>query len=76
MSRGDCEFVTKTLNAQKLGAQMAIIMDDKKHEGSIVMADNGYGYKVNIPSIFIDYESGDKLKKLLMENEGIEDEET
>lgn len=43
VSRGDCEFVTKTLNAQKLGAQMAIIMDDKKHEGSIVMADNGYG---------------------------------
>jgi hypothetical protein len=29
--RGDCEFVTKTLNAQKLGAQLAIIMDDKNH---------------------------------------------
>ena len=29
--RGKCEFVTKTLNAQKLGAQMAIITDDKAH---------------------------------------------
>ena len=43
MTRGDCEFVTKSLNAQKLGAQMAIISDDKDHKGSIVMADNGYG---------------------------------
>jgi hypothetical protein len=29
ISRGECEFVTKTLNAQRLGAQLAIIMDDK-----------------------------------------------
>lgn len=41
--RGECEFVTKTLNAQKLGAQMAIIMDDQEHKNTIIMADNGYG---------------------------------
>ena len=41
--RGECEFVTKTLNAQALGAQLAIIMDDKAHEGAIQMSDNGYG---------------------------------
>jgi hypothetical protein len=41
--RGECEFVTKTLNAEKLGARLAIIMDDKEHGGSVVMADNGYG---------------------------------
>jgi hypothetical protein len=41
--RGHCEFVTKALNAQKLGAQMAIIMDDKEHEQMVLMADNGYG---------------------------------
>lgn len=27
--RGKCEFVTKALNAQKLGAQMVIIMDEQ-----------------------------------------------
>ena len=41
--RGDCPFVTKSLNAQKLGAQMAIIMDDANHERIVQMADNGYG---------------------------------
>jgi len=41
--RGKCEFVTKTLNAQKLGAQLAIIMDDKEHSNLVIMKDNGYG---------------------------------
>lgn len=47
MTRGECEFVTKTLNAQKLGAQMAIITDNKEHKGSVIMADNGYGTQQN-----------------------------
>jgi hypothetical protein len=41
--RGKCEFVTKTLNAQKLGAQLAIIMDDQEHSNLVIMKDNGYG---------------------------------
>ena len=41
--RGECEFVTKALNAQRLGAQMAIIMDDKQHEKMVIMTDNSYG---------------------------------
>ena len=41
--RGKCEFVTKTLNAQRLGAQMAIIVDDQDHKNTVIMADNGYG---------------------------------
>lgn len=44
---------------------MAIIMDDQEHKNTIIMADNGYGYKVKIPSIFLNYESGEKLKKLI-----------
>lgn len=65
ISRGNCEFVTKTLNAQKLGAQMAIIMDDADHSNKVIMADNGYGYKVMIPSIFVSHRVGEKLKKLV-----------
>lgn len=46
--RGKCEFVTKTLNAQKLGAQMAIITDDKAHQNLVIMKDNGYGnFEIN-----------------------------
>jgi hypothetical protein len=41
--RGDCEFVTKALNAQRLGAQLAVIMDDKIHDNLVIMVDNNYG---------------------------------
>jgi hypothetical protein len=41
--RGECEFVTKALNAQNLGAQMAIIMDDEDHQRLVIMKDNNYG---------------------------------
>ena len=35
--------MTKALNAQRLGAQLAVVMDDKFHEQMIIMADNNYG---------------------------------
>lgn len=41
--RGKCQFVFKALNAQSLGVQMAIIMDDAVHDNMLIMADNGYG---------------------------------
>lgn len=63
--RGECNFVDKALHAQELGAAMAIIMDNEKHERGVIMKDNGYGYKVNIPAIFINYEMGQKLVRLL-----------
>lgn len=55
-----------------MGAKMAIIMDNEEHQRGIIMKDNGYGmnydkvgYKVNIPSIFINYKMGQKLLNLL-----------
>ena len=41
--RGECQFVTKSLHAQELGARMAIIIDNAEHNRTIVMKDNGYG---------------------------------
>lgn len=32
------------------------------------MADNGYGYKITIPSVFINFNNGEKLKKMLEDN--------
>ena len=66
ISRGECEFVTKTYNAQKLGAQMAIIMDDQDHANSIIMADNGYGKSTLIQdtkSTFLPFSSATQQAK-------------
>ena len=32
MRRGECEFVFKALNAEQLGAELAIVMDNQKHD--------------------------------------------
>lgn len=49
--RGQCQFVTKALHAQELGAKMAIIMDNDEHERGIIMKDNGYGINSLIQDI-------------------------
>ena len=67
--RGTCKFTTKALNAQKSGASLAIIEDTNNSEsGRIVMANDGFGFQVDIPSIFISYDSGEKLKRLINES--------
>ncbi|CAD8106358.1 unnamed protein product [Paramecium primaurelia] len=55
IERGNCSHVTKVKNAEKAGYQMAIIgnYNDDPIESDITMADDGYGYQVTIPSIFI-----------------------
>lgn len=63
--RGDCKFTTKALNAQKSGARLAIIEDLPSSKEGIIMANDGYGYLVDIPSIFISYEDGEKLKNIM-----------
>lgn len=63
--RGDCKFTTKALNAQKSGAKLAIIEDKASSKEGVIMANDGYGFMVEIPSIFISYEDGEKLKNVL-----------
>ncbi|CAD8205619.1 unnamed protein product [Paramecium pentaurelia] len=55
IERGNCTFVTKVKNAQNAGYMLAIIgnHNDEPLESDFVMADDGHGYSVNIPSIFI-----------------------
>lgn len=52
--RGDCTFVQKVKNSEQEGARMAVIMDNivEKTE-SIIMANDGQGSSIKIPSIFI-----------------------
>lgn len=63
--RGECKFTTKALNAQKSGARLAIIEDLPSSKEGVIMANDGYGYLVDIPSVFIGYEDGEKLKNIM-----------
>ncbi|CAJ1420983.1 unnamed protein product [Effrenium voratum] len=71
VERGDCTFVTKVKVAQAKQAHAVIIVDT---EGSsrtsqqirnIIVADDGYGENVHVPSVLISREDGDKLLKPL-----------
>ncbi|CAK69088.1 unnamed protein product (macronuclear) [Paramecium tetraurelia] len=65
IERGNCTFVTKVKNAEKAGYQMAIIgnYNDEQMQYDFTMADDGYGYQVSIPSIFIKKKHFDILTK-------------
>ena len=54
--RGDCSFTQKSLNSQKQNAKLAVIVDNVENEnpGHIVLADDGRGPQVHIPTIFIE----------------------
>ena len=52
--RGICEFVTKARNAERAGASLLVVADDKEEDvNGIVMNDNGIGVGINIPSMLI-----------------------
>ncbi|KAM3137082.1 hypothetical protein pb186bvf_010810 [Paramecium bursaria] len=59
--RGNCTFTTKALNAQKMGAQLLIVVDNFKGSREIVMGDDGFGFNVYIPSLYIDRSQGDPI---------------
>lgn len=69
IERGICKFTSKSFNAQKSGGALAIIVDTNNSEsGRIVMANDGFGFQVEIPSIFISNSSGETLKKLVKDS--------
>ena len=62
--RGGCNFVKKVENAEKIGAKIAIIMDNvPENTGYLTMKDDGTGYRVKIPSILISIDDGEALQK-------------
>lgn len=70
--RGDCTFVTKVLVAQKKRANAVIIVDaeDSTYTAAdiqnMIVADDGYGANVKIPSVLISNEEGSKLIEAAM----------
>lgn len=67
VDRGECTFVTKVRNIEKLGVKLAIIVDDKEESSeSLIMADDGSGHSVNIPSFIIRKKDGNIIKSFVI----------
>eukprot|EP00438_Fugacium_kawagutii_P005602 Skav201431 [mRNA] locus=scaffold201:281514:282956:- [translate_table: standard] len=67
VERGTCSFVTKVKVAQKKEAHAVIIVDmqgstrTSRDIQDIIVADDGYGANVDIPSVLISRQEGQKL---------------
>ena len=66
VDRGDCTFVTKVRNIEKLGVKLAIIADNRdEHSEELIMADDGTGHSINIPSFIIRKKDAKHIKDML-----------
>ena len=88
IDRGECTFVMKVRNAQKVGATAvlvtdntclcdsadACVSDDKEatcYVDEPIMADDGTGADITIPSFLLFKQDGDPVKHLLMKDEEV-----
>ena len=72
VKRGECTFVTKARNAQEAGANMLIIIDDvSSNIHNYIIADDGTGYDIHIPTAMISKEDGEKIFNYIIENKNI-----
>eukprot|EP00933_Yihiella_yeosuensis_P041407 TRINITY_DN35799_c0_g1_i1.p1 TRINITY_DN35799_c0_g1~~TRINITY_DN35799_c0_g1_i1.p1 ORF type:complete len:504 (+),score=64.73 TRINITY_DN35799_c0_g1_i1:69-1514(+) len=77
VERGTCSFVTKVKVARKKKAHAVVIVDRKNSSMTphnikrIIVADDGYGSTVNIPSILISRQEGQKLIDTLQHSQVI-----
>ena len=63
LNRGTCTFVTKVRRAQKSGAAAVIIADNDPVEPFVpLMADDGSGADITIPSMIVSYDEGVTLR--------------
>jgi hypothetical protein len=61
--RGNCTFVTKVRNIEKLGVKLAIICDSKsEYTQNVIMGDDGSGNSVNIPSFILGKKDCENIK--------------
>lgn len=67
IDRGDCTFVTKVRNAQKRGALGVILADNIDGEHVPIIADDGSGHDVSIPSMMIKKVDADHIKDMIVQ---------
>jgi hypothetical protein len=72
VDRGNsCTFVQKVRNGQDAAATAVVVVDNKDEDFLPIMADDGTGNSIHIPSIFISKQSGDELKKLINDKKNV-----
>lgn len=60
VKRGECTFVEKARHAEKAGASLVIIYDNKVEDtDKFIMIDDGTGSNIHIPAILISEEIGE-----------------
>lgn len=63
VDRGSCSFVQKVRNAERAGASLVVVMDNKIEDvEKAVMGDDGTGTGIRVPSMLIGKSDGDRLK--------------
>lgn len=70
IDRGDCNFVEKVYQAQQARAAGVVVVDNQQAgEGWLpIMADDGTGERVQIPSIIISQDDGSRIKQYMTDN--------
>ena len=64
VDRGNCSFVTKVRNAERAGASLVVVFDDRvENITNVIMGDDGTGTGIRIPSMLIGKDSGKILKE-------------
>lgn len=70
VDRGSCSFVTKVRNAERAGASLVVVIDDRvENITNVIMGDDGTGTGIRIPSMLIGRDSGQKLKDFAITSE-------
>ena len=65
--RGDCAFVEKVRNAEKMGASLLVVVDNKAENiTAVIMGDNGTGAGLRIPAMLIGKSDGERLIEFAM----------
>lgn len=60
--RGKCTFVDKVRNAERAGASLLVVVDNKaENVTNVIMGDDGTGTGLRIPSMLIGKSDGERL---------------
>ena len=63
VDRGTCSFTQKVRNAERAGASLVVVIDDRQEDiQNVIMGDDGTGMGIRIPSMLIGKDSGKILK--------------
>ena len=67
IDRGECSFVTKVRNAERAGASLVVLVDNRfENITNVVLGDDGTGTGIRIPSMLIGKEDGVTLKEFAL----------